>query len=116
LIKWLIFLVQTLARRCRAWRHHNSPCLLNGGELTTGFTDICFESDDFEGDCAHVLGQGAIPDSLTDLDITNCKTAAFKDLEGNRFMLIAFNDPSDLKSISSAQHKDILARVAAQLL
>jgi catechol 2,3-dioxygenase-like lactoylglutathione lyase family enzyme len=97
------------------WQYHNPPCRLNVNEPATGFTHVCFESDDFEGDCAHVLAQGATLDALTDLGIANCKTAAFKDPEGNRFMLIAFDNPDDAMSISRLPHRDILAQVAAQL-
>jgi catechol 2,3-dioxygenase-like lactoylglutathione lyase family enzyme len=97
------------------WQYHNPPCRLDVSEPTTGFTHICFESDDFGDDCAHVLAQGATPDVRTDLGIANCKTAAFKDPEGNRFMLIAFDDLNAPMAISSLPHRDILARVAAQL-
>jgi catechol 2,3-dioxygenase-like lactoylglutathione lyase family enzyme len=97
------------------WQYHNPPCRLDVNEPATGFTHVCFESDDFEGDCDHVLAQGATLDALTDLGIANCKTAAFKDPEGNRFMLIAFDNPDDAMSISRLPHKDILAQVAAQL-
>jgi catechol 2,3-dioxygenase-like lactoylglutathione lyase family enzyme len=97
------------------WQYHNPRCPLDITEPATGFTHICFESDDFEGDCAHVLAQGAAPDAPLDLDIANSKSAAFKDPEGNRFMLIAFDDLNDPNAVSRLPHKDILARVAAQL-
>jgi catechol 2,3-dioxygenase-like lactoylglutathione lyase family enzyme len=97
------------------WQYHSPLCPHDMSEPATGFTHVCFETDSFERDRKHVLAQGAIPDELTNLGIANCKADAFKDPEGNRFMLIAFDNPDDPMSISRLPHKDILARVAAQL-
>jgi catechol 2,3-dioxygenase-like lactoylglutathione lyase family enzyme len=97
------------------WQYHNPPPASDARQPATGFTHVCFESDDFDADCAHILSQGGVLDAQAEIDLSAWKTAAFKDPEGNRFMLIAFEDPNDAIMISSLPHIDILARVAAQL-
>lgn len=97
------------------WQYHNPAPAKDLAQPGTGFQYLCFECTDFEADCAHVISQGGVPDTPAPLELADCKTAAFKDPEGNRFMLIAFNDPNDLMAIKNLPHKDILAQVSAQL-
>ncbi len=96
------------------WQYHNPPAPIGHSEPATGFTYVCFESDDFDADCANVLAQGATFDADEDFGLSNCKTACFKDPEGNRFALIAFDDPQDPMAIANLPYKDILATIAAQ--
>jgi catechol 2,3-dioxygenase-like lactoylglutathione lyase family enzyme len=96
------------------WQYHNPPAPIGQAEPVTGFTYVCFESNDFDTDCANVLAQGATSDADEDLGLSNCTTACFKDPEGNRFALIAFDDTQDPMAVANLPYKDLLATIAAQ--
>jgi catechol 2,3-dioxygenase-like lactoylglutathione lyase family enzyme len=96
------------------WRYHNPPAPIGQSEPATGFTHVCFECSDFDADCANALAQGATTDTHTNFGLSNCKTACFKDPEGNRFALIAFDDLRDQMAIAKLPDKDILETIAAQ--
>lgn len=97
------------------WQYNNPVLPSDTVQPSTGFQYICFECNDFEADCAHIVSQGGMSEAQDNLGLADCKTAAFKDPEGNRFMLIAFDDPNDPMAIKNLPHKDILAQVSAQL-
>jgi catechol 2,3-dioxygenase-like lactoylglutathione lyase family enzyme len=98
------------------WQYHNPVPAPDLAQASTGFQYLCFECTDFEADCAHVVSQGGVPDTQNHLELTACKNAAFKDPEGNRFRLIAFDDADDPMAIKNLPHRDILARVSSQLV
>jgi catechol 2,3-dioxygenase-like lactoylglutathione lyase family enzyme len=97
------------------WQYHNPPLQSGQGEPATGFRYVCFQSTDFEADCTHVLRQGAGPAACPDLGLTHVREAAFRDPEGNLFVVLAFNNPHDPMAIENFPCTDILAMVAAQL-
>jgi catechol 2,3-dioxygenase-like lactoylglutathione lyase family enzyme len=97
------------------WQYHAPTAPNDHGEPTTGFTDVCFESNDFQADCIHALAQGAKPEVPVEHGLSNCQTASFKDPEGNRFSLIAFDNQNDPMAIANLPDSGILTHVAAQL-
>lgn len=97
------------------WQYHHPGSAHDLTQASTGFQYLCFECSDFEADCAQVLSEGGVPDTQNHLELTACKSAAFKDPEGNRIMLIAFDDSDDPMAIKNLPHRDILAQVSAQL-
>jgi catechol 2,3-dioxygenase-like lactoylglutathione lyase family enzyme len=96
------------------WQYHYPPAPIGQPEPMTGFTYVCFETNDFDADCAKVLAQGATSDADEDFGLSNCRTACFKDPEGNQFALISFEDPQDPMAVSNLPYKDLLATIAAQ--
>ena len=98
------------------WQYHHPRAPRDQDAPTTGFGHLCFECDDFDADCARVFDQGGSIDTPTDFGLSKCKTAAFKDIEGNRFVLIAFDDQDDPMSIKNLSHKDLLAAISGQLV
>jgi catechol 2,3-dioxygenase-like lactoylglutathione lyase family enzyme len=96
------------------WQYHNPPVPVGHQEPTTGFTRVTFECNDFAADVAHVLAQGATPEMPSDFGLTACKTASFKDPEGNPLSLIEFEDSNDPMSIQNLPHLRILDHIAAQ--
>jgi catechol 2,3-dioxygenase-like lactoylglutathione lyase family enzyme len=96
------------------WQYHHPAVLVETPVPASGFTSICFQTNDFEHDCLHVVAQGSIKASGADFGLRQTKTAGFIDPEGNRFDLIAFDDPCDPNSNYGLAHIDILERVTAQ--
>jgi catechol 2,3-dioxygenase-like lactoylglutathione lyase family enzyme len=96
------------------WQYHNPPAPTGQSEPAPGFTHMCFECTDFDADCANASAQGAIVDAHDNFGLANCKTACFQDPEGNRFALVAFDDPQDPMAITNLAYKGILETIAAQ--
>ena len=96
------------------WHYHNPETPQNSSHSPYGFNHVCFESEDFETDCAHLLAQGGAPIAMDDLGLEDCSVAGFLDPEGNKIVIIAFNDGHHPLSIKKLAHSDILARVTAQ--
>jgi catechol 2,3-dioxygenase-like lactoylglutathione lyase family enzyme len=96
------------------WQYHHPPAPTDQRDPTTGFTHLCFECDDLEADCAHVLAQGATPDAQVEFGLLNCKTACFRDPEGNSFSLLAFDSPQHPMATARLPNRSILDAVAAQ--
>lgn len=97
------------------WQYH-AP-ILQEQKVTsrTGFNSVCFQCNDFDGDCAHALENGAQPSASIQPELPNCRTATFHDPEGNCFKLIAFNNAADAMSIENLPQRDILVDIAGQL-
>jgi catechol 2,3-dioxygenase-like lactoylglutathione lyase family enzyme len=96
------------------WHYHHPVAEADTPAPKTGFTYICFESDDFEADVAHVLAKGGRAVASRDIDRPHDRTAWFEDPEDNCFCLLAVTDPNDLSSIANLPYPQILDHVAAQ--
>lgn len=96
------------------WQYHHPSAPLDTPHIPTGFTYVCFESNDLANDTAHIVSQGGLQMPPESSSLPNSQSASFMDPEGNRFDLIAFDNPSDSMAIANLPNKDILEVVSAQ--
>lgn len=96
------------------WQYHCPSLARNHANPSSGFTHVCFESDDFDKDYRHVLASGATIDPSLDIGLADSRVASFKDPEGNCFSLLAFDYAHHKMAICNLPNLRILDHIAAQ--
>ena len=110
------------------WHFHHPAWAPVAGDAAAqvGWSHICFESTDFEVDCAHLRASGAQPigGSLADtlrfasgeLALRpDCQYTAFRDPEGSVLTVLAFKDRDNPLSLRQLPYASLLADIAAQV-